>query len=329
MYHGFPSETTGSAVRQVARSIIDVCMGVKPGESVLIVTDTIRKDLGLPIYQAALETGNEAIYVEMRPRAVNGKEPPKVVADAMYDADVIVAVTRVSLSHTQAKIKATKHGARVATMPFGARSTEFVTGIFTGGGMSVDYERMDRNIGRLAERLNGMGRAHVTTEKGTDIVIDYKGLRFHEDSGIVRKPGDFTNLPAGEVYVAPVSADGVIVVDLTLGRFGRLTSPVELYVKDGMVYSIKGERAKDIEKLLAPFGPMAMNLAEFAIGMNPGARICGLLLEDEKVANTVHFALGNNVAFGGDVEVGIHMDGVVDRPTIYVDGEKLNMDEYI
>jgi aminopeptidase len=328
MYSSISTETMGT-VKQVARSIIDVCMGVKPGESVLVVTDNIRKDLGLPIYRAALETGNDAVYVEMRPRMTHGEEPPRIVADAMYDADVIVAMTKTSLSHTEAKIRAVKHGARIATMPFGPGSTEFVTGIFTGGGMSVDYKRMDDNIHRLAYRLDGTGQARIITEKGTDVVVNYKGREFYEDSGIVHDPGDFTNLPAGEVYVAPVSADGVIVVDVTFGRLGRLKSPLELYVKDGMVYSIKGERAKELENILAPFGPMAMNLAEFAIGMNPNARLCGLLLEDEKVANTVHFALGSNSGFGGDVSAGIHMDGVVDRPTIYVDGEKINLNEYL
>jgi len=51
-------------------------------------------------------------------------------------------------------------------MPFGARSTDFVKGIFTGGGMTVDYRRMDENIRRLAGHLNGTGEARITTEKG-------------------------------------------------------------------------------------------------------------------------------------------------------------------
>ncbi|HTX44626.1 MAG TPA: aminopeptidase [Methanocella sp.] len=329
MYTGISAEYMGSAVKQVARSILNVCMGVKPGESVLVVTDNIRRDLGLPIYQAALEAGNDAVYMEMRPRRANGQEPPGTVAKAMYYADVIVAMTKVSLSHTQAKIRAVKHGARIATMPFGPGSTEFVTKIFTGGGMSVDYERMDMNMRRLARRLNGTGKARIVTEKGTDIVVNYGGREFRLDSGIVHHPGEFTNLPAGEVYIAPVSADGVVVVDVTMGRLGRLKSPIELHVEDGVVCSIRGERAEELETILAPFGPEAMNLAEFAIGMNPSARICGLLLEDEKVANTAHFALGSNSGFGGNVSAGIHMDGVVDRPTIYADGEKIDLNEFL
>jgi aminopeptidase len=247
----------------------------------------------------------------------------------MCGSDVIVAMTKVSLSHTDAKIRAVEHGARIATMPFGSGSTDFVMRIFTHGGMTVDYKRMDRNIHQLADRINGSKQAHVITEKGTDVVIEYGGREFHEDSGVALDPGDFTNLPAGELYVAPVSANGTIVVDMTIGRLGRLKSPLTLEVKDGTVYSISGERARELENILDAFGPKAMTLAEFGIGMNPKAHICGLLVEDEKVGNTVHFALGNNAGFGGDVDVGIHMDGVVDRPIIYVDGEKINLNEYL
>ncbi|BAI61465.1 conserved hypothetical protein [Methanocella paludicola SANAE] len=318
-----------ATVADVSGRIIKDCMGVKPGESVLVITDSLRKDLGVPIYQAALAAGNDAIYLEMRPRTINGEEPPLVVADAMYHADVIIAITKVSLSHTQAKIRAVKHGARIATMPFGARSTDFVMGIFTGGGMTVDYRRMDENIRHLAGHLNGTSEARITTEKGTDIRVEYGGREFHTDSGIAHKPGDFTNLPAGEVYVAPVNAEGIIVVDVTMGRLGKLKSPLRIEVKGGMAYSIKGERAEELEKILAGFGPKAMNLAEFGIGMNPAARICGLLLEDEKVAHTVHFALGSNAAFGGDVSVPLHMDGVVDNPSIWVDGNILDIDKYL
>jgi len=323
------SSSLTAQVRQVSKKIIAECMGVKPGESVLIVTDSLRKDLGAPIYQAALDMGNDAAYIETRPRVLNGEEPPRLVADAMYNADVIVAVTKVSLSHTQAKMRAVKHGARVATMPFGARSTDFVTRIFTGGGMTVDYKRMDENIRRLAGHLNGTCEARITTEKGTDIRVEYGGREFHMDTGIVHNPGEFTNLPAGELYVAPMNAKGVIVVDVTMGRLGRLSSPLTIEVEDGRACAIKGDRSDELKNILENFGPLAMNLAEFGIGMNPAARICGLLLEDEKVAHTVHFALGSNAAFGGDVSVPLHLDGVVDKASVYIDGKLLDIDKYL
>jgi leucyl aminopeptidase (aminopeptidase T) len=34
----------------------------------------------------------------------------------------------------------------------------------------------------------------------------------------------------------------------------------------------------------------------------------------------VHIAVGNNKSMGGDVDVPIHLDGVIVAPTVYMDG---------
>ncbi len=329
MHAGDVDNTILEEVSRISRIIVNFCMGVKPSESVLIVTDTIRKDLGVPIYQAALETGCDAIYMEMKPRIISGTEPPQSIADAMYDADVIIAVTSVSLTHTLAKKKAVEHGARIATMPFGSKSTDFIMGEFISGGMTVDYEKMDDNIRRLAKRLAGTKQARLTAANGTDILIDYDDRKFHMDTGLARRPGEYTNLPAGELYIAPINANGIAVVDVTMGRLGKLKSPITLTVQNGSVVSANGERAGELETLLDRFGPKARSIAELGIGMNPQARICGLLVEDEKVWDTAHIALGSNIGFGGDVSVALHVDCVIGRPTLYADGEKIDLKDYL
>ena len=53
------------------------------------------------------------------------------------------------------------------------------------------------------------------------------------------------------------------------------------------------------------------------------AKLSGVLLEDEKVMGTIHIALGNNITMGGTVNVPIHLDGVVKKPDVYLDGELL------
>jgi aminopeptidase len=242
---------------------------------------------------------------------------------------VAICMTTVSLTHTQAKINAVKKGARIATMPFGSKSTEFVTRVFTGGGMTVDFEKMDANIRRLAGRLEGAGQARITTKKGTDLTIDLAGRKFYMDTGIARMPGRFTNLPAGELFIAPVSANGVAVIDVTMGRLGKLMSPLTLTFKGGIVTSIEGERSKELESLLGSFGPNARKIAELGIGMNPKARVCGLLVEDEKVGNTVHVALGDSHGFGGDVHIGLHVDGVMSGPGLAFDGENIDVGDYL
>jgi leucyl aminopeptidase (aminopeptidase T) len=49
----------------------------------------------------------------------------------------------------------------------------------------------------------------------------------------------------------------------------------------------------------------------------------GNVLEDEKVLGTCHIAFGDNSTFGGKVRAGIHVDGILLRPTIKLDGKIL------
>ena len=67
----------------------------------------------------------------------------------------------------------------------------------------------------------------------------------------------------------------------------------------------------------------ARNIAEFAIGTNPFARLIGNLAEDKKLAGTVHFAIGDNKSLGGSVESIIHLDGLMVKPTVIADNDKI------
>ena len=58
----------------------------------------------------------------------------------------------------------------------------------------------------------------------------------------------------------------------------------------------------------------ARNLGELGIGLNPRARIVGNILEDEKVFETCHIALGSN--YDEDAKAMIHLDGIIYKPTI-------------
>lgn len=315
-------------IKRSATVAVRECMGVKPGENTLIVTDPVRSDLGKPLYQAALEAGADATYMEFEPREMRGHEPPQIIADAMLDASVILIAARVSLTHTKATEKANEKGARVASMPYGPHPERRIIEVFTKGGMTVDFKKMGVNIDRMADRLTGTSQARIVTKNGTDLTIDYGGRELHKDTGMAHRPGEKTNLPAGEVFVAPTSANGTAVIDVSMGRYGRLSSPLILTFEGGLISSIEGDHAESLEKLLEPFGDPARKIAEFAIGMNPKAMISGIIVEDEKVAGTAHIAIGNNAGFGGDNHVELHMDGIMGDVTIYIDGEKIDLEEY-
>lgn len=290
---------------------------MKRGENVLIVVDTATPvAIGRSLFKAALDLGCEVILMTILPRTRHGEEPPAAVAEAMKSADVVLAPTTYSLTHTQAKINACKAGARVASMP------GITEEMMTSGGMTADYNNIRDTAIRLSMRLENIREVRVTTESGTDIVFNLEGCRWMMDTGLCHEPGCSANLPAGELYIAPKDANGIFVVDGSMSGFGVLDSPLEFTVRNRYVVGIKGKHADKLNSILNRVGEKARNIAELGIGINPEARLIGNVLEDEKVGGTVHIALGDNSSFGGDVIAGIHLDGIIKKPSIFLDEEK-------
>jgi leucyl aminopeptidase (aminopeptidase T) len=54
--------------------------------------------------------------------------------------------------------------------------------------------------------------------------------------------------------------------------------------------------------------------------------LSGNVLEDEKLLGTVHVAFGASAAIGGRIQVPVHLDCVVMRPVLTVDGAEIVRD---
>ncbi len=293
------------------------CYGVKQSESVLIVVDTSTpQSISDSLFKAAKGIGCEVMILTMLPRMRHGEEPPDAIAEAMKHADVVIAPTTFSLTHTQARINACKAGARIASMP------GITENMMKSGGITADCYSINETAVKLKKRMEKVKKIRVTTGLGTDIVFDLEGCTWMMDTGLSHEPGCSSNLPAGELYVAPKNADGVFVVDGSMSGLGLLDSPLEFKVLERFVTDIKGKYANKMREMLDRVGKKAFNVAELGIGINPKAQLIGNVLEDEKVGGTVHIALGDNSTFGGYVIAGIHLDGIIKNPTIFLDNEK-------
>lgn len=309
-------------LKESSDMIIRTCMGAKPGESVLIITDTCTDEvIGKSLFDAAADADCEALLFVMLPRAQHGEEPPRVVAAAMRSSDVILAPTSKSLTHTRARLDACKNGARVATLP------GITLDMMTSGGLTADYGLIDEKAKEMLGMLKGAQAVRITTEYGSDITFDVTGCEWKADTGRCTEPGTVSNLPAGELYIAPRNANGRIVIDGSMGGLGLLDEPLVIEVKDRYAVGFSGKRAAELERMVDSAGPDARNIAELGIGINPAAHLLGIILEDEKVGGTVHVAIGDNSTFGGDVSVDLHLDGIIKRPKVYVDGVYLNQEQ--
>lgn len=293
------------------------CFGVKRGESVLIVVDTLTPpSIQKSLFDAAKAIGCEVMVLTMLPRSRHGEEPPLLVTEAMMSADVVIAPTTLSLTHTQARINACKAGARIASMP------GITEKMMSSGGITADCRKLNEIALTWNKRLENVREVRVVSESGTDIVFDLEGCTWMMDTGMCHEKGCSSNLPAGEMYIAPKNANGVFVVDGSLSGFGLLESPLEITVTNRYATSIKGKLADKLNVMLDRVGEKARNIAELGIGINPEAKLIGNVLEDEKVGGTVHIALGDNSSFGGDVVAGIHLDGIIKNPVLFLDGKK-------
>lgn len=301
-------------IKKSAEIALRDCMGLKKGESLLVITDTILKEIGRVFFQVGIEVGADAVYVEILPRLTDGEEPPPSVAKALQDVDVAIIPTLKSLSHTNARLEATKKGVRIASLPG-------ITEDIIERTMNVDYFEIKEISDNISRILSKGRNVHVYSSSGTDITFSIERRNAHSDTGILTQAGAFGNLPSGESYIAPVenSANGVIVIDGSLAGYGLLKSNLKIEIKDGYVQKTEGDGAGYLEKIFHKFGKEARNLAEFGIGTNPKAKLTGNILEDEKVMGTVHFAFGNNTTFGGNIFVNSHIDGLVKEPTIEID----------
>lgn len=183
----------------------------------------------------------------------------------------------------------------------------------------------DRIAGMYASHAGG-DMLHVEAPGGTDIRAaagDFKVLPYIADS-----PAANCFLPPSETYAAleETSANGVIVADLTVGEFvcdgqlleafGRPDVPVRLMVEDGLIVAVEGGSfAGSLRELLWALPVDARRVVELGIGLaaiSPTGRIGA----DECIAGTCHFGIGDNRFYGGKNVAPIHLDVVLDRPSI-------------
>jgi len=323
--------------------MFQVNMEVKNGEKILIVTDlptqeeweklnsekltdALRRSLLAKIVSEIARKKFPNCTVEFytypsvgRP----GAEPGKEVEEKMKMADVVIAITSYSLSHTNAREEACKAGARIASMP------NFLPEMFYAGGpMAADYKKIAEETKKIAKLLTAANEAVVRSKQGTDIMFSVKGREGGLDMGIYTERGAWGNLPAGEAYIAPVegTARGKVVVEK--GWYPDLRENMTLIFENGKVIDVidGGDVGETFRDLLSPGKEKEpyisrRNLAELGVGTNPYAKRPDNVLEAEKIRGTVHLAVGDNSHLGGTVTTDLHEDFIIPHPDLILDGK--------
>ncbi|MGN6868057.1 MAG: aminopeptidase [Solirubrobacteraceae bacterium] len=178
---------------------------------------------------------------------------------------------------------------------------------------------------RVVERLNTATTIRIEAD-GTDLTLRVDGRTWINSNG--RR-----NMPSGEVFTGPLedSANGTIRFTVPSSPRGVLVEDVTLTFENGEVTSATAARGQDYLDAALASDAGARFLGELGIGTNTGIdRATGSVLLDEKIAGTVHLALGRSYPETGGVNrASLHWDLICDLRqggSLTADGEPVSLD---
>jgi aminopeptidase len=318
-----------------AANALESVLEARPGESILIVTDDVRLDVANAFAQGAIKLGlwTRMVVLETQ-EGVFRKTPPKHLVEMInspHQPDIFVNTLRGMAEETPFRIATIKLETRKGRARLG-HCPGITMDMLTEGALSLSREENAemQNIARsLLAVLQDVDSVHVTAPAGSDFTLNVKGRTWFSDTFLNWKDMKWMNLPTGEVLIGPVETgmQGTLVCDLAVGGIGPLRSSICLSVKDGKVERVESDDKKVVQRVLdtQATDTMAKHVGEFALGLNPKARIVEEFLESEKVGNAIHVAFGSNIDYPGVAanNSATHQDFLVDKPTVeitYTDG---------
>ena len=167
----------------------------------------------------------------------------------------------------------------------------------------IDYEGLKEVCAEKIEKLQQAEHIFVETGKDCCLKFTVKERSWMADCG----DGD---LPCGEVYIAPqenATEGNIFFEKLYIEELGKFEK-VMFTVKAGKLICATDVK---VQSFLDGLTEQQKTVCELGFGCNPNIKsLCGYIVLDEKMAETVHFAIGNNVMFGGKNEAEVHMDFV-------------------
>lgn len=297
------------------RTVLDL----KEGENMLIVLDDSKQTIGMAFEKGGQDLGANTDLYSLSKHVRPIMDIPDDLREMFKGYKVIINTFDTDAKETPFRVKLLYeeilYSARVGHAP------GITMSMMKNGPMNVDYTKVVKDAERLMAIFENVVWVHITAPGGTDIVLNIEDRGFQTDVKI--ENGEFGNLPAGEIWCAPVEdgANGVIVVDGSIGDIGNVSKPLKIFVKDGhleLLESEDNELVREVEELTS-VDKMARVIGELGIGLNPGAKLVGNMLEDEKAGGTSHIAFGNSMdMIGGRNNSKTHRDFLFLKPTFNV-----------
>lgn len=301
-------------------------MNLNQDDSVLVVTDKYTKKIGEAFYKATLNYGASATIYNLPEKERPLSKVPKEMKDLSNGKTIIINAIKGFGEETPFRVEWLEMILDTKSIRLG-HGPGITEAMMIKGPMNIDYNSMDHKANQLIELLEDAKIANISAPGGTDIVLYIEDRGFSTDTQIKEDPL-LANLPCGEIWCAPIESqgNGVIVCDGSIGDIGKVKKPLKITVKNGKIVQLESKDKSLIKRVdrLLKVDEEASIIGELGIGLNPGAKLSGILLEDEKALKTAHIAFGYNLDMdGGQNNSKTHRDFLFYDPTIkitYKDG---------
>ncbi|MFX1453118.1 MAG: aminopeptidase [Promethearchaeota archaeon] len=296
-------------------------MNLKKKDKVLVISDDTTKEVGEAFYSAAIDFGctSQIYFLSEKNRPILNIPPE--LNELLSKYSVVINAFRGIGEETPFRAKWVKKITDTNSIRLG-HAPSITKSMLLHGPMNINYKKMIKSADKMIKNFNNAKSVHIKAPGGTDITLNIEDRAFSTDVQITKEPL-FANLPCGEIWCGPVEtkANGTIVCDGSIGDIGKVKKPLKITVKNGKITNLECEDIsllKRVEKLIN-VDEEARIIGEFGIGVNPGANLSGVLLEDEKALNTAHIAFGNNEQMSGGLNKSLtHRDFLFYNPSINV-----------
>lgn len=192
-------------------------------------------------------------------------------------------------------------------------------------GLNTDDQLVKAKINHYMGVKN---ESQVTVKSETGTNISFRINKFGSFNHFINENSDIAFLPPSEIYagIHLWSANGEIVVDLTLGqlyregkmleKFGLISSSFKLIVNNGKIINVLGNDI--LQQHLSKIENEASAIVELGIGLSQ-MEPTGIIGIDESILNTCHFGIGDGSFYGIDNKSSIHLDVVLKNPQILIE----------
>ncbi len=312
-------------VAESARLVGRELLAIKPGENVAIVVDDhSAMEMVRALADVAASAGSEWTILHQPSRPPERKNQLSPMIEAAFEkTDVLISLTGSGGAPAYAaRVKELLEAKRIRTMSMVMRALSN----FTSGGALADYRALHAEGRSLAAIWAAGHRMRITTAAGTDIEAPIGSDTVVVECGYATEPGTNAAFSDGEVSSRPLEgkAEGVIAIDGPGTGIARPATPIRVEVRGGRAVSVSGDGAEAAHlRHIVETVPDADNIAEFGIGLNAACLRNGSFQEEKKARGNVHIAFGDNIYYGGTVRCPVHLDMVIYRPTVRLDGRVL------